>query len=314
MPARWSASSPCAKSPRRHQHGAAIILALLTVSLAAILAAATLADFGHAYDVHSGRYEQAQSRQLALGALDWARNVLAEDQRTSANDHLDEAWAIHIPPTPIDHDVNAGVIGGHIIDLSGRFNLNALHPAHRQHATARIQCERLFSAILGNPMLAVQMVTAIDEQFRTQTSTTHDEETASAGRRLISLEELAQSPLFSAEVIAALVPHVSTLPDVAPINANTATPEVLVAVVEGLSLDEARILTAERERVWYRNLADFSARLGEGVTPPSTSVLSVRSRYFQATIHAGYGQAITRLQAVLDREQTWPSILWYRYE
>jgi general secretion pathway protein K len=282
--------------------------------LAAILAAATLADFGHAYDVHSGRFEQAQSRQLALGALDWARNVLAEDQRTSANDHLGEAWAIQIPPTPIDKDANTGVIGGRITDLSGRFNLNALHPAYRQHVIARVQCERLFTAVLGNPLLALQLVTAIGDYLTGKASTTTNEEITSAGRRLISLDELSHSPLFSAEVIAALAPHVSTLPEVAPINANTATAEVLVAVVEGLKLDEARILTAARERVWYRNLADFNARLGENVTPPTAAALGVRSRYFQANIHAGYGQAITRLQALLDREHTWPSIIWYRYE
>jgi general secretion pathway protein K len=69
-----------------------------------------------------GRHDQAQARQLARGAVDWARNVLAEDASRSNVDHLGEAWAVKVPPTPVEE----GEVSGELQDLSGRINLNKL--------------------------------------------------------------------------------------------------------------------------------------------------------------------------------------------
>ena len=104
------------------QKGAAVILALLTVALVAGLAAASVGDLGVAMDQVAGRHDQAQARQLARGAVDWARNVLSEDARTSQVDHLGEAWAVKVPPTPVEE----GEVSGELQELSGRLNLNNL--------------------------------------------------------------------------------------------------------------------------------------------------------------------------------------------
>lgn len=296
------------------QRGAALILALLTVSLATILAAAVLEDFGFGYEVHAGRFEQAQSRQLALGAIDWSRNVLAEDQRTSSSDHLDEAWAIEIPPTPISEDPEAGTIGGRIVDLSGRFNLNALQASNRLRSNSRMRAERLFTLVLDNPAQAATLVAQLVHYLnRGKVEDGPDGDMANRRPRLLSHpEELHRIPGFSADIITRLTPHVTAVPENHPVNANTATAEVLAAMVDGLGLNAARILVAERERVWYRNVGDFVARLGDGLTAPNDGSINVRSRYFLVSVQTSHGRSITRLEALLDREQTWPTILWYR--
>nr|MBL8457457.1 general secretion pathway protein GspK [Zoogloeaceae bacterium] len=76
---------PCADFAR--QRGAAIILALLTVMLAAAIAAATIASLGRSIDSSTGLQDQAQARRLARGAADWARNVLADDGMRTTVDH-----------------------------------------------------------------------------------------------------------------------------------------------------------------------------------------------------------------------------------
>ena len=86
---------------------------------------------------------------------------------------------------------------------------------------------------------------------------------------------------------------------------------MLAAVLDGLSLDAARNLVAARERAWFRNLGDLQGRLPEGAGLPAGRVLDVRSRYFLVTVTAAYGDAVLNLQAMLDRESNWPSILWY---
>ena len=73
MSAPSSAFSRCAR--RAAQRGAAVVLALLTVSFAAMLAAAALADFGHGLDMLGGRHDQAQAWQLGRAAVDWSRTT-----------------------------------------------------------------------------------------------------------------------------------------------------------------------------------------------------------------------------------------------
>lgn len=323
MPETSSASSLCTSGRERRasrfdgshrERGAALILALLTVSLATILAVAVLEDFGFGYEVQAGRIEQAQSHQLALGAIDWSRNILAEDQRTSSSDHLGEAWAIEIPPTPISEEADQGTIGGRIIELSGRFNLNALHASNRLRNNARIRAERLFALVLDEPERAPALIAQLQQYLNREVVEGGPEagRSNSRGRLLSHPEELRRIPGFSADIIEQLAPHVTAVPENHPINANTATAEVLAAMVDGLGLNAARILVAERERVWYRNLGDFVARLGPEATPPSDGSINVRSRYFVVSVQTSHGRSITRLEALLNREQTWPRILWYR--
>src|SRR5205085_2034572 len=59
---------------------------------------------------------------------------------------------------------------------------------------------------------------------------------------LLEAAELARVPGFDAPVRERLRPFVTALPRPTAINANTAPPEVLAAVIEGLDLDAARAL------------------------------------------------------------------------
>ncbi|ENO92221.1 general secretion pathway protein K [Thauera sp. 28] len=306
---RFAVCSRCAKGHAR-QRGAAIVLALLTVGLAAVLAAAALADLSLGIEVHEGRFEQAQSRQLAIAAVDWTRNVLADDRRTSAADHAGEPWAIEIPPTPIDRDPKAGTVGGRINELSGRFDLNALHPGNPAHASARGQAERLFALVLGDAVRARLLADALEAHLQPATGT----ESGKQAFELTEVGELIAIPAFTPEAIAQLTPHVATLPARAPINANMASAEVLAATIDGLDLSAARTMVAARTHTWFRNRGDIAALLGPGLDLPAASALDVHSRFFIAHIHAGYGEAITRLQALLDRRQTSVDIIWYRIE
>lgn len=307
MPAPSPVSSPCADA--RRQRGAAVILALLTMSFAAIVAAAALADFNHGYEALAGRSDQARSRQLARSAVDWARSVLAEDDRNSAVDHRGESWAIPIPPTPLGSDPAEGTLGGAIEELSGRFNLNDLAPAGRANEAARQRLQTLLE-ILGEAPPRAQAATQALSRWISTTPAAADDRAPHAP--LLSPAELVAVPGWPPELVERVLPFAATLPAPAVVNLNTAPAEVLAALVPGLDLDAARTLVAGRERAWFRDLADFTARLPAGASAPPDTLADVRSRHFLVTVHARYGVALTRLEALLDRGQRWPSILWYR--
>ncbi len=297
--------SPCAS--RAVQRGAAVVLALLTVSFAAILAAGALADFGHGLAMLGGRHDQAQAWQLGRAAVDWSRNILADDARRSANDHLGEIWATEIPVTAIGSDATEGRVGGVIRDFSGRFNLNDLAPYGRPDTQAIARFARLLGLIGMNNARANAAVQGLARHLQTGNPNPNTQ----SGNALVETRELVLLGLIPAADFAALEPHIVAAPPGAAININTASAEVLAAVLDGLSLDAARNLVAARERAWFRNLGDLQNRLPKGASLPAGAILDVRSRYFLVTVTATYGETVLNLQAMLDRKSNWPAILWY---
>lgn len=319
MSAPSSAFSRCAR--RAAQRGAAVVLALLTVSFAAMLAAAALADFGHGLDMLGGRHDQAQAWQLGRAAVDWSRNILADDARRTPTDHLAEIWTTEIPVTAIGSDTADGSVGGVIRDLSGRFNLNDLAPRGRVDAQAVTRFARLLGLVGMSGASAGAAARALAAHLQGDTTAADTGRAAGiaappaanagSGHTLVETRELVLLGMLPPATFAALEPHVVAAPAGAPININTASAEVLAAVLDGLSLDTARNLVAARERAWFRNLGDLQGRLPEGAGLPAGRALDVRSRYFLVTVTAAYGDAVLNLQAMLDRKSNWPAILWY---
>jgi len=295
-----------------------VIVALLCVALAAGLAAAILGDFGRSLDSVAGRQDQAQARLLARGAVDWARNVLADDKKRTSVDHDREMWAVRVPPTP----VGEGSVGGEISDRSGLFNLNNLAPEGRPDATATAQFGRLLSTVGASAdaaRLADALAAWIGRRPTAQPSAAASAggtmEGSAANGSLLDPAELRRVAGFDEALVARLAPFVTALPAPSRINVNTAPAEVLVALVPGLELAAARVLVAERERAWFKDLADFSTRLSAHLpagVPPSEAALDVQSRHFVVTGRSSFGGATVRMEVLLDRRDNWPAIVWQR--
>lgn len=314
---------PSHAHPLRRQKGAAVILALLTVTLVAGLAAAAVGDLGVAMDQIIGRHDQAQARQLARGAVDWARNVLAEDARTTQVDHLGEAWAVKVPPTPVEE----GEVSGELQDLSGRINLNNLVQPDGPNLLELEQFRRLLSLVGIGEAEALNLSAALLDWLDTNDtprlpggaeSSWYGAQTPArrpANGPLVAVSELTQVRGFTPDLVARLSPFVSTLPvgtASTRVNVNTAPAEVLAAAVAGLTLDAARVLIVQRNRAWFKDVADFSARLPASDVAPDTTTLATTSTYFLATGRARFGVSMVRMEVLLDRSQNWPTIVWQK--
>ena len=91
--------------PLTRQRGAALLLAMLILTLVATLAAGMVWQQWRAVQVEAAERARAQSAWILSGALDWARLILREDARTSSGvDHLGEPWAclLYTSPSPRD--------------------------------------------------------------------------------------------------------------------------------------------------------------------------------------------------------------------
>ena len=76
------------------QRGAALLAAMLTVTLVATMAATALWQQWRSVEVEAAERARVQSAWLLTGALDWARLILRQDAITGGADHLAEPWAV----------------------------------------------------------------------------------------------------------------------------------------------------------------------------------------------------------------------------
>jgi general secretion pathway protein K len=305
--------------PHQRQFGVALLLAMLTLALMAEIAAMVVADYGSSMELLVGRQDQGQSRWLARGAIDWARNVLAEDARTSSSDHPGEIWATRIAPTPVED----GEVGGEISDYSGYFNLNGLVENGVAVAEQEEAYKRLLQLIGIPPQDAVSLSAALvdwlDTNNERKSNGAESEWYAAQGKHyrvanaaLVDIDELGLVRGYSEDVIDRLRQVATALPEAAPVNVNFAPPEVLCALIPNLSIDDARVLVARRQSNPFSDVSGFLAQLPRGATPPSASRFSVNSRYFLVGGRAKYGMAVTRMQVLLDRKSIWPEIVWQK--
>ena len=299
------------------QRGVAVVLAMGVVALAAIAAAAMLASQS-TWSRHAElSAEHVQAQALVQAGVDWARALLSDDRRLSSVDHLGEPWALRLPPVPVDN----GELAGQIDDQQGAFNLNNLVRNGKVSPPHLEQFRRLLQ-ILGLPdALAASLVDWLDADNEPQPQDGAEDgyyqaqqpPYLAANRALIDVAELALVRGFDQAARARLRPFVSALPRFTAVNANTASPEVLAAVVNGLGLDGARAMVAQRERAYFRNFSDFFNQLPAGLVVPTENI-SVRSDYFLAGVRVSIGGAQARGTALLARGQAgWPAVVWRKY-
>ncbi len=75
------------------QRGAALLLAMMILTLVATLASGMVWQQSRSIQVEAAERARVQSAWILNGALDWARLILREDARSGGADHLGEPWA-----------------------------------------------------------------------------------------------------------------------------------------------------------------------------------------------------------------------------
>jgi len=290
-------AAPCPGAPR----GAAIVMAMLLAALAATIAVTIFAEQQRWTRTVEHRRDQVQAQALVFAAVQWARQILNEDARLTLIDHLGEPWAISLPPIPLEN----GEIRGSIIDAQGRLNVNALGGAGAAADMDRDRIARLF-ALAGGPVDAVDAIADwIDVDAVPRAHGAEDAFYAArsipgvaANAPVVRVAELAMVPGVTLASLAAVAPFIAALPPGTPLNVNTAPSEVLAAVFGKTGNDTAAAIVAARTQRPFNTVADFRARLPQGVVPPDDVSLAVKSDFFVVSVEARQGTTIARARAM----------------
>ena len=306
-------------SPRARcrQGGAALLAAMLTVTLVATFAATALWQQWRSVEVEAAERTRIQSAWILIGALDWSRLILIEDSRAGGADHLAEPWAVPLEEarlstflaadrtvTQID-DAGGGeeaFLSGQIIDLQSRLNLANLVSGDTVNEAALAQFERLF-AQLGLPPAEL---TALVQALR---------QAQAPGNENTDAPLMPQSPSqlawlgLAPRTLALLAPHITLLPERKPVNLNTAGAEVLMATLRGLDRAGADRIMAVRQMQPFRSVDDVKKLLGEQIEV-SGSEHGVASSYFEVHGRLRMGPTVVQERSLVRRMGLEATTVW----
>lgn len=291
-----------------------MLVAMLVVAIAALAAS----SFMFRSQVEWRRLENQtrldQAHLVLRAAQQWGASVLLEDTLHSSVDYLGEIWATQLPPV----EAEGYRVSGGMEDQEGRFNLNNLVLNGQVDNPQLAIFVRLLRILHLPENLAVAVAdwmdaddiplnaSSVDSAYYQSLTTPFQ----AANHPLINVNELLRVKGVDRNVLSVLRPFVTALPTRTPINVNTASPEVLAALVEGLTSEEAYAMVAKRERVYYRNAQDFQQALPNGMTAP-TDMVSISSEYFTVQARVRNERLAIGNQALYRREGlVLPKLVW----
>lgn len=308
---------------RKHQQrGSALLMAMVIVTMVATLAASMVWMQWRSVQVESAERSMVQSQWVLRGFLDYGRIFLREDARTGGPDHLGEQWAVPLAEVSIaaflaadkdnTEEAPEGFLSGQILDATARYNLyNLLRVVDDPVAIDPDQLAA-FLRLCEYANVAPSVAQNLAKQFQLAMLAAEAKDGdlnaigGEAGRRNAPLVPQTLDQLvwlgIDAGTIERLRPYVVMYPvrETVPINVNTASREVLAAIVPGLDLSRADRLIQARQSKPFKSLADMTAVLGTISTGAAS--LAVKSEYFELQGRMRLSDRILSQRYIVKRE------------
>lgn len=336
--------------PMRRQRGVAVVTALLLTTLAITIVASLFWQQQVQVRSIENQRMQLQKKWILRGAIDWARLILREDARQSAKvDYLGEPWAVKLADTRLDQYVENGraeteesdaTLSGQIVDAQASYNLNNLATNGVIDPRELAAFSRLLANLRLSPDLAqaaADMIAASQPQIKTPAgapdsspasaaragSGVEDTKTDSANNRTevqflrpVQVEDLLAVSGYTPEIVEKLRSYVMVLPRktaTTAVNLNTAPAEVLAARIEGVSMADAALMVASRDRAYFRDLADFHQRFPDKGKTTTDKDIQVWTQFFVVNGKVKMNRSLMDVSALIERaDDGATTVLWVR--
>lgn len=290
----------------KRQRGVALITAVLIAALVTAVAVAMASRQQLDIRRTANLFDTDRAYLFALGGETFARMILADDRRKNSVDGLDEFWAedVTIP-------VEGAVLSGKMIDQQGLFNLNNLVLDDGKPSEPEIKrFEHLLKVLDMDVRLARVVVDWIDPDIEPQFPDGAEDDVymqlnppyRAANGWIASPSELVLVHGFSYADYQKLAPFVTALPVRSKLNINTAPPELLATVVEGLTLQDGEALADARGDEHYDKIEDFIGQAMLQNRGVIAADLTVASDYFLLQAGAEFDRGQMQLYSLLSRD------------
>ncbi|ONH50607.1 HxcX atypical pseudopilin [Pseudomonas cedrina subsp. cedrina] len=272
----------------------AIISALLIAAVVAVLAGAMLTRQSVFTRSLEAEQLRIQGQWLLQGGLEHSRQMLWDARRKDVLTRLDQPWA----------RAQVGAFAGRIEDEQGKFNLRNLVNRQQVDAEQLQSFERLCRLIGVDPAVSRRISQRVIASYVPP----------ARYPMLRSLDDLSGIEGLDPVVLQRMQAYISVLPGPTWVNGNTASAEVLSAVVPQLSLAQAHGLVAERDSgQWFINRGDFVNRLRLPQVVVDAVQVGITSEWFRLQGQARREQRRVTIDALLHRpEDREPRVIWSR--
>jgi general secretion pathway protein K len=290
---------------RSNQLGAALLVAMVILTLVSTLAAGMVWQQQRAVQVEGAERARTQAQWILTGALDWGRLVLREDARTPGGaDHLGEVWATPLAESRLstflaaDRDNNSdsgpeAFLSGGIRDAQSRYNLRNLVAQGKVVETELAALKRLCESAAVSPQAADLIAAGLLAAWNDV------EVNASTPLAPHTVDQLVWLGV-DAPTVQRLKPFVELLPLATPLNINTAAPEVLAGVIAGLDASSAERMVQARQRQHFKGLEEARAYV-QGDAPLDPKRISVASRYFEISGRLRLEERVLEERTLVER-------------
>ncbi len=304
----------------RPQRGAALLTAMIIVTLIASLAAGMVWQQYRAVQTEAADRARAQSAWILQGALDWARLILQEDakgNRSKTVDHLGEPWAVPLAEARLSTFLAADTaaassdegpeafLSGSIEDAQSRYNLRALLGGPQVPALEQRVLERLCSQVNAPPGTAAVIINGLRAAFPAPASGASSPASGAAVSESGPLQPAGLDQLawlgLDAATLARLQPYVVLLPRLTPVNLNTAPREVVAALFDGVDLASAERLVQGRKGRPLQNINEAAGFLPATVQLDATRA-AVDSSFFIVTGRLRLDERQLEQRSLIERQ------------
>jgi general secretion pathway protein K len=293
------------------QFGAALLSAMLTVTLVATFAAAALWQQWRSVEVEIAERARVQVAWLLVGALDWSRLILRIDARAGTTDHLAEPWAVALQESRLstflaadknntggqtaEEQVDA-FLSGHIVDAQSKLNVFNLVEAGQVSEPDLTAFKKLF-AHFNLPATELEgfvahLKAALNADAKAPATTTL------MPQRVRQLTWLGLQP----QTLTKLTPYITLLFERTTVNINTAPAEVILASVPGIGLAEAKLTVFARESAHFTSLEDADKRVPALKLTGKDKQFSLATHFFEVTGRIRLEQTVVQEQSLVQRD------------
>ncbi|WP_105166941.1 type II secretion system minor pseudopilin GspK [Pseudoalteromonas sp. T1lg23B] len=317
----------------KQQRGAALIIVLFIVALAATVAAEMAVNLMVQVQRAQNIQTHQQAKWYSYGAEELVKKVLLESKKDEPEKvHLGQPWALSEVPYPVDH----GTLSGEVSDLQACLNLNALRAAKKQGAssTDTNPAHQALLSLLTNiedlpldeseEVLADSVYDWLDEDSITFRSGAEEDEYMSrttpylsANNLLASESELRVIKGFNPLVMEKIKPYVCVIPGNTElkVNVNTVKPEqalLLSALLGGLSASGAEAIISARPEKGFDSVEDFfteARNQGAQIDKASEELFTIDSNYFKLRAKAVFDERRFSMTSIIQINQGQATIL-----
>ena len=324
---------------RGRQAGAAILLALLIMTLVATLAVGMVWLQWRGIEVEAAERARSQAEWLLNASLDWGNLILKSSIRNGqTEDDLGQPWATPLAETKLssflsadgNHSSEGGpeaYLSGQISDAEGKYNLYNLVIDTTGTGTGtgtgvtnvnakfdEINRLKILCTAIGiSPDIATTLGAGMKESWSAQQNASTGGQIGNSVLMPVQIEDLAWYGI-DPKVLKQLEPFVQLLPPangqvgaITTINANTAPAEVLMAAMPGITRAQAQQLILARQTHPLTAVGAAWTSMGIGVggipnLPAGTPInqVDVKSHHFEI-----YGQLRLEQHVVRERSVVW---------